>query len=513
MAARRTGWTCCSGGFDMSEQRPSLPVTTSARAAALFSPRSRPKLFGYLASVLMVAAATALTLHLWQAGMSRNPFALFYAAVVLAAWWGGLGPGLLATALAVWTIDYLFMPAFHHMWGDLVHVGTFTGVAVLISSLSARSRHALDAAKSANQAKDQFLAVLSHELRTPLTPSLVAVTQMQDDQRLPIDAREDLQMVRRNLELEARLIDDLLDLTRISRGKIQLCNTPVDVHELIQHVIGISRGEAAGQRLDLRVELLAKRHCVMGDSSRLHQIVWNLVKNAAKFTPEGGRITICTADAADRVAIEVRDTGIGIDAQALPHIFDAFKQVEGSGPRRYGGLGLGLTISRALAEVHGGELTAHSDGAGRGACFRLELPSLDQHASTVAVEPDGAPVAPARQLRVLLVEDHEDTLHVMCRLLRQCRYEVETAGTVRAALEQAGRQRYDVVISDIGLPDGTGFELMQKLRDQYQLKGIALTGYGMEDDVRRSRDAGFAAHLTKPVNFNSLRAVIQQVAA
>jgi CheY-like chemotaxis protein len=211
------------------------------------------------------------------------------------------------------------------------------------------------------------------------------------------------------------------------------------------------------------------------------------------------------------VRVEVIDTGAGIAPDVLPHIFDAFEQGGNDVTRTFGGLGLGLAISAALADAHGGILTAASDGLGLGARFTLELDALE----VLPIAPPPAETKPprARRLRLLLVEDHPDTSRVMTRLLRSLDHDVHAVGDVRAALRTAERQRFDLVISDIGLPDGSGLELMRQLRERYQLKGIALSGYGREDDMRRSREAGFDAHVTKPIDFDSLAAAIADVAA
>jgi signal transduction histidine kinase len=470
----------------------------------------------YSLAVALVGIAVVLTLLFWNAGLSRNPFAFFFAAVMLSAWLGGLGPGLATTVLAVLAIEYFFLFSFHHLflsWGDLIHVAVFAGVAVLISSLTARNRQALETAEAASHAKDQFLAVLSHELRTPLTPALAIAEALEHDQALPDRFRSDLQIIRRNMELEARLIDDLLDLTRIARGKLQLYPGTVDLHALVHHVLDICRPDADSRGVELDSDLRAESAWVMGDSGRLHQVVWNLVKNAVKFTPAGGSVTVASQSYGDRLVVQVTDTGLGIDSEVLPTIFDAFEQGKSNAGRGAGGLGLGLTITRALVEAHGGTLNAHSEGHGTGSCFTIDLPALppEQIPAETATMPMRS--VAARHLRLLLVEDHEDTARVMSRLLRECNYDVQTASSVKSALERAEREPYDLVISDLGLPDGSGLDLMQELRNRYDLKGIALSGYGMEDDIRRSREAGFVAHLTKPVNFQSLQAAIQQIAA
>jgi CheY-like chemotaxis protein len=250
----------------------------------------------------------------------------------------------------------------------------------------------------------------------------------------------------------------------------------------------------------------------------LRQVCWNLLKNSVKFTPDDGRITIRTQEGADgRVIVDVIDTGVGIEPNVLPHVFDAFVQGGATVTRSYGGLGLGLAISKALIEAHHGRLEAHSDGQGRGATFRIELPVVAAPATTLAPQAEppshAAPETQrARPLEILLVEDHYDTARVLKRLLDGSGYHVRTADSVNAALAVAASEPVDLLVSDLGLPDGTGFDLMRQLLARRPLKGIALSGFGTDQDIERSREAGFACHLTKPVDFRRLEEAIEQVA-
>ncbi len=374
-------------------------------------------------------------------------------------------------------------------------------------------------AEAANLAKDRFLATLSHELRTPQTPVLAVISSMEGDGRLPDHLRREIAMVRRNVELEARLIDDLLDLTRVASGKIQLERRDVDLHEVVEHAIQTScAGELATGRRSVEVDLAAEGHNLWGDSPRLTQVFWNLLNNAVKFTPEGGAITVRTRDESPtRVAVEITDTGVGIDPEVLPRIFDAFEQGEPDVTRRYGGLGLGLAITKAIVELHGGTITVRSEGKDQGTTFSVHLPVEPRRFEAVTAPAAAeAPEPPAVRLRVLLVEDHSDTAVALADLMRMHGHEVRIAGSVSQALAAAaaaGDGGIDLVISDLGLPDGNGQDLMRQLADRFGLRGIALSGYGMEDDVRRSREAGFERHLTKPVNLDALETAIQQVAA
>jgi PAS domain S-box-containing protein len=377
-----------------------------------------------------------------------------------------------------------------------------------------------DLARAANIAKDQFLATLSHELRTPLTPVMAVVSELERDQRLPADIQESLGMVRRNVELEARLIDDLLDLTRISRGKLELERGTADLREVIRHAVQTccARETAAG-RLHVVEELAAADHTVWADAPRLSQVFWNLLTNAVKFTPDGGTVSIRSwietgSDQPDTLAVQVADTGIGISPDALPQIFSAFDQGERGTARRFGGLGLGLTISRAIMERHGGSLTAASEGTGQGAVFTVRIPFRAEPAGASPPHPETEDTGePEPALHILLVEDHTDTAQAMATLLSAFGHEVTLAASVAEALAAAARREdIDVVVSDLGLPDGTGHDLMRQLAARYGLRGIALSGYGMEADIRKSHEAGFAKHLTKPIDIAVLRSALRQIA-
>jgi PAS domain S-box-containing protein len=373
-------------------------------------------------------------------------------------------------------------------------------------------KQAKESAESANRAKDQFLAVLSHELRTPLSPVLTAIHLLDEDSRVSDDQHEMLELIRRNVELEARLIDDLLDLTRISNGKLRLNIETVDAHALIANVLEIVEAETEGKGVQLTLDLAAVDHFVPADSARLQQVLWNLLKNAMKFTPAGGCITVRTLNSDRLLRVEVADTGIGIDPAVLPRIFNAFEQGEQSITRKFGGMGLGLAISKMLMELHGGSLTASSEGVGKGATFTVEIRTIAED-STGGAAGAGvkADIVSSGHASILLVEDHVDTGTIMKQLLERHGYSVTAADSVAAALRLASATTFDLLISDIGLPDGTGLELIEKLGDRRPAKAIALSGYGMDEDVRRSMAAGFAEHLTKPVNFRRLHEVIQNL--
>jgi PAS domain S-box-containing protein len=372
-------------------------------------------------------------------------------------------------------------------------------------------RMAKEVAERASLAKDSFLAALSHELRTPLTPALMALIALEQDDTVPESAREDLSMIRRNIELETRLIDDLLDLTRIANGKLELHDTLIDLHGILSRAVEICRPNIDAKKQKLQLALKASTCRTMGDSVRLQQVFWNLIRNAVKFTPSGGTITIRTENPGrDGIRIEVADTGIGFEAGLAPRLFQAFEQSGRDITRQFGGLGLGLAISRSIVEAHGGTVQAMSDGVNRGATFSVELPlrkSREQDANSPRSPKKGV----SRKCRILVVEDHGDTRASMQRMLQRDGHKVLAASSAREALEAAEMEKFDLVISDLGLPDMNGNEMMAQLHRSFGIPGIAVSGYGMEEDIARSRDAGFQHHLTKPIRIDRLKELIAQI--
>jgi signal transduction histidine kinase/ActR/RegA family two-component response regulator len=390
-----------------------------------------------------------------------------------------------------------------------------------------REKAARAEAEAANLAKDRFLATLSHELRTPLTPVLATVTAMLGDHDTPESFRSVLEMIRRNVVLEVRLIDDLLDLSRIRRGSLHLQRELIDAHQLIHNVIDICRDEFRIAELQLQTNLLASRHHIDADPIRFQQALWNLIKNAIKFTPAGGQITVVSlnsdgvshSQSAPDLVIGVSDTGIGINPKVLPRIFDVLEHGGTSTTRRFGGLGLGLTISRSILEQHGGRLTAHSPGEGLGATFTIAMRTAPPPASLSADDaPAATPIshddALTRPIRILLVDDNHDTLKYLSKLLSLRGYHVHTAADMASALQVGSQAELDVIVSDIELPDGSGLELVGSLRNTSRpIPAIALSGFGSATDVELSHSAGFAIHLTKPVDFRQLEKAIRQVVA
>jgi len=369
----------------------------------------------------------------------------------------------------------------------------------------------------ANAAKDQFLALLSHELRSPLSPVIAMVGELEAELPDSRPVREALEVVRRNVELEARLIDDLLDVTRIAKGKLQLSFETTCVHQILQRAYEICREEITAKNLEAKFHLRAKQTHVKGDPARLQQVFWNLIKNSVKFTPEKGRITIETLNPVpDKIEVRVIDTGIGIEPEKIGKIFNAFEQGQTEITRRFGGLGLGLAISKALIDAHDGTIRVESAGKDQGATFSLELSTVLTPAGTDG-ERQVQPARPERELtvtrhrRVLLVDDHHDTCIGMKRMLERRGYEITIAHSADQAVQKVRTQDFDLLISDIGLPDRSGYDLMREVRLNKDLPGIALSGFGTEQDVNQARAAGFAEHLTKPINFERLEKTIHNL--
>jgi PAS domain S-box-containing protein len=366
-------------------------------------------------------------------------------------------------------------------------------------------------AEAASHAKDKFLAALSHELRTPLTPVLMAVAAMDMNSDLAPELRDDMAMIRRNVELEAKLIDDLLDLSLALSGKLRLNLETVELNEVVHQVCEICRPFVLEKGINLRCDLPNPSTFVKADPARLQQVLWNLLKNAVKFTPERGDISVRVSPTVEnRVRLQVRDSGIGMAPDVLPCIFDAFEQGDDDITREFGGMGLGLAIAKNLVELHHGTIRAESSGPKQGSTFTIELPliskNVDEHA-----RPADSPSESGETLRILFVDDNADTAFVLSKFLTASGHVVKTAGSAAAALELASKEPFDIIVSDIGLPDVDGYELMKQIRAYYPIQGIAMSGYGMEDDLRKSREAGFSDHIVKPASLSQLERSINRL--
>lgn len=367
------------------------------------------------------------------------------------------------------------------------------------------------AAQKASKAKDDFLAALSHELRTPLTPALAAATYLHDNAgKLPPEFVEDIGIIKRNVQLQARLIDDLLDLTRIARGKLHLEFENCDAHKIIKNALEMAESAIAAKQLNISTALEANRYQILADCIRLQQVFWNLINNAVKFTSQGGQITLRTSNDKDgRFHFEIEDTGIGIEPQRLASLFQPFEQADPSVSRQFGGLGLGLAISKRLIDLHHGRIEAESRGRSFGATFKVMLDSMPKGAEVVGAN-RGLGGKTSKPLRILLVEDHRDTRRTLSRLLTHFGHNVVTADNVEGAMSIMGLNNIDAVLCDIGLPDGSGYEVAAQAQANGKIKAIALTGFGTEQDVQRSKEAGFDFHLVKPINFQELQTILEE---
>jgi PAS domain S-box-containing protein len=391
---------------------------------------------------------------------------------------------------------------------DAGRVYRFAGLAEDVTD----KKEAEAALREADRRKDEFLAMLAHELRNPLAPITSSVQVLNllgpRDGRLQ-DARDTIDRQVRHL---ARLVDDLLDVSRLSTGKVKLQKTPVELAVVLARAAETSRPLIDSRRHELTVAVPDESVWVDADPTRLAQVVANLLNNAAKYTEEGGRIGLAVEREGSEAVVRVRDNGVGIPAEMLGQVFDLFTQVDRGLDRAQGGLGIGLTLVRSLAEMHGGRVTAHSDGAGRGSEFVLRLPALPEPprpAEPRGPRPAGRTQAPPR--RVLVVDDNVDAAESLAVFLRATGHEVHTAYDGRAALRQAEALGPEVVVLDIGLPGMDGYEVARRLRQQEGLKQpflVALTGYGQDEDRRRSAAAGFDVHLVKPADPDTLHDLV-----
>jgi nitrogen-specific signal transduction histidine kinase/CheY-like chemotaxis protein len=362
-------------------------------------------------------------------------------------------------------------------------------------------RIALQEAERANRAKDRFLAVLSHELRTPLASVSFAAHLLSKVAEVPEKYAELLPTIQRNVALEARLIDDLLDISAITNGKLGVHRATVDMREVLHQVVETSREQLAQKRITLIYTAPPQAAWVFGDEARLQQVVSNLLRNAIKFSPEGSSVRLSAGLEADGgFVFTCSDDGVGLETEALDRIFTAFEQADREVANRFGGLGLGLAIARHLAHEHAGSLTADSRGPGLGATFTLRLPGVPAPDPADAPEVETSIEAAPQPLanRVLLVEDNPSAAETLALCLDEYGWQPVHAATVAAAMALADEQDFDIVLTDLGLPDGSGVEIGRALSPRMPV--VALSGYGSAADLRRTAEAGFTEHLVKPVD-------------
>ncbi|HZN63895.1 MAG TPA: response regulator [Tepidisphaeraceae bacterium] len=409
--------------------------------------------------------------------------------------------------------------------------------------------------REANRIKDEFLSTLSHELRTPLNAILGWTQLLRMGKPSEAELTRGLDVIERNVRAQTRLIEDLLDVSRITTGKLRLSVRPMSLAPVIEAAADAVRPAADAKRITIEVGVSPLADQISGDPDRLQQVVWNLLSNAVKFTPVGGRITVALDRVAGQSQVRVTDTGQGIDPKFLPYVFDRFRQADASSTRHHGGLGIGLTIVRHIVELHGGTVEAESRGAGQGSTFRVNLPvspvvlqeppggngKLELSAARLrpAADEEEYPAAPAPVrahdpqqktppppaadgrlldgVRVLVVDDAADALDIIAEILRRAGAQVETAESAREGLRTFGRVRPDVLVSDIAMPEEDGYALIQTVRaltpeDGGGVPAIALTAYAREEDRLRSLEAGFQAHLAKPVEPGALVTTVADLA-
>jgi PAS domain S-box-containing protein len=382
-------------------------------------------------------------------------------------------------------------------------------------------------AEEANRLKDEFLATLSHELRTPLNAIVGWTTLLQQTSVPETVLAEGIATIERNAKVQSRLIDDLLDVSRILSGKLRLDVQAVDLASIVESALRSVFPASAAKEIRVHRVLESGGETLMGDPARLQQVVWNLLSNAVKFTPRGGRVNVSLARSGSQLELVVEDNGQGIAPEFLPHVFDRFRQADASTTRSHTGLGLGLAIVRHLIEQHGGTVSAHSDGEGKGAAFSVRLPIMAAHQRDG--KPTGATAAAGAQLaaksadaaldlsdlRVLVVDDEPDSRDLLRRLLEQWHAAVQTGESVAAALSALARQPFDVVVSDIGMPGQDGYDLVRQLRALPGVTAttpiIALTAFARAEDRRRALRAGFQMHIAKPVDPAELLAAVATV--
>jgi CheY-like chemotaxis protein/anti-sigma regulatory factor (Ser/Thr protein kinase) len=381
--------------------------------------------------------------------------------------------------------------------------------------LLARERMARAEAEEANRAKDDFVATLSHELRTPLNAMVGWVNLLQTGKLDPVTAKRGLDAIDRNTRIQAQLIEDLLDVSRIITGKLVLERYVIDLVDVAQAAAEGLRTPALARQLDLAVMAEVAPIHVLGDFGRLQQVASNLVSNAIKFTEPGGRVAVRIERRENEAVLEVADTGRGIPPEFLPHVFEKFRQADTSTTRSHAGLGLGLAIVRRLVELHGGRVKAASEGEGRGATFTVTLPLA---AAAASPRPDRtsdeSDEVTLEGVRVLVVDDDADSLMLAAVTLQQHGARVITARSGAEALKAMADTLPDVLVSDLGMPDLDGLELMREVRRRRgaSVPALALTAYAMEADAERTRAAGYTMHLSKPLDPKRLAVAVRRLA-
>jgi signal transduction histidine kinase len=490
----------------------------------------RPALRRY--SIVPLVVALALLARGLLLGREM-PFLLLWPGVMVCAWFGGLGPGLVATCLSALVTTFLFLEPPDGL--SVVKPEDWTGVALfmllgsalsLLCEMLRRARHKVEHYAQelrrraedlveADLRKNEFLATLAHELRNPLAPLRNAVELLRRSQGDAAVSEQARNMMERQLAQLVRLIDDLLDVSRISRGRVRLRKERVELAAVVHSAVEVSRPLIEAQGHELTVTLPAEAIVLDADATRLAQVISNLLNNAAKYTEKGGDVWLTAKRQGDEAVVSVRDTGIGIAAEHLAYVFEIFSQLTPALERSQGGLGIGLSLVRGLIELHGGRVEARSEGTGRGSEFIVRLPVVDEPVRHEVQEPAaGHPVVEDRKRRILAVDDNRDAADSLALILQMMGHEVQTAYDGREGVELAEAFRPDVVLLDIGMPRLNGYEAARHIRQQPWGQGvalIALTGWGQEEDKRRALEAGFDHHLTKPVEAVALEKLLARL--
>jgi len=384
-----------------------------------------------------------------------------------------------------------------------------------------RAERARAEAEAANRIKDEFLATLSHELRTPLTSLLGWSSVLREAKRDEKVLSQGLEAIDRNARVQAQLIDDLLDVSRIVSGKLNLEVRPLDIASVARAAINVVQPAADAKAIKMDYHAEPGLGAISADSARLHQIIWNLLSNAVKFTPHGGRISIRVEQDGSDARISVKDTGQGIDPEFLPRVFDRFRQADSSTTRSFGGLGLWLAIVRHLVELHGGTVSAQSDGLSKGATFSATFPLIAERAEPVAVSHGAEIMSPESQsldgLRILLVDDEAEARQIISTVITRTGGEVKTCKSASEALSKLAEWKPDVILSDIAMPDEDGYSFIQQVRTLPRDKGgeipaAALTAYARDVDRRQALAAGYQMHIAKPISASQLVIMIARLA-
>ncbi|HKG46958.1 MAG TPA: CHASE domain-containing protein [Pyrinomonadaceae bacterium] len=395
-----------------------------------------------------------------------------------------------------------------------------TAVAIENVRLLELERSAREAAEESNRLKDEFLATVSHELRTPLTAILGWSRLLEGGTLDEAVAHQAVEVISRNAKTQAQIVDDILDVSRIITGNLYIDLHPLEVVPVVENAINVVRPTADAKGIRIEKSFDSASAMVSGDANRLQQVVWNLLSNAVKFTDSGGRVCVKVARTGRAVEVSVSDTGNGISKGFLPYVFDRFRQADSTTTRRHGGLGLGLAIARHLVEIHGGTIDAESGGEGRGATFRIRLPLIDAKVNVFAESDRHKPARPPQMLsglNVLLVDDDSDTLTLMATALTRRQAKVTAVSSAGEAIQAITRERPDVLVSDIAMPDEDGYGLIRKIRSlengvSENIPAVAITAYAKEEDRERALSAGFQIYLAKPVELTELISVVARAA-